>query len=139
MADNNRIDPVYGYIDNKVRSLKATTTRLRNRIENLEILDLQKQIISLDSRVKQLDSRFLERERDVAALQINYYLLWALWAFEPMQETLNVKNCIRFARESASSALAQVRTSKNPHQISKDWYSQCKDYFHKHGGFETFG
>ena len=138
MTESNRIDPVYGYIDNKVKSLKGQITKLRNRVETLEISGLQEQITSIDSQVKQLGSILLELERDVAQLRVKHHLHWALWALEPLPQNSDVTNCVRFARESASSTLAQVRTSKNPHQIVSDWYSKCSVYFKNHGNFELF-
>jgi len=139
MDENNHIDPVYGYVDNKVKSLKAATTRLRKRIEGLEILGLQEQITSLDSKLNNVDSILLRLERDVARLNIKHDLLWVLWALSPLKSNANAVGCIRFARESTSAALIEVNTSMNPHQVAAAWYSKCADYFQKHGGFEVFG
>ena len=139
MAENNRIDPVYKYVDNKVKNLKGQITKLRNRTETLELLGLQEQITSLSSRVKKLDSLLLALEQEVAHLQISHDVLYAQWAFEPMKQDTNAKDCIRFTRESASAALTEVRTNNNPLKVYDDWYSKCADYFRKHGGFEVFG
>ena len=143
MAEHESIDPIYpyvdGYIDNKIKSLKGRITRLSNRIERLELTGLQEQITSVAKKVKEVDSILLRLERDVAQLNIKQDLLWAQWSFGPLQANVNAANCIRFARETASAALVEVNTSINPHQVAQAWYSKCADYFHKHGGFETFG
>ncbi len=139
MVDSDRIDPAYPYIDNKVKTLKGQITKLRNRVESLEISGLQEQITSLSSQVKQLDSLLLGLEQEVAHLRISHDVLYAQWAFEPMKQNINAKDCIRFTRESASAALTEVRTNNNPLKVANDWYSKCRDYFREHGGFEVFG
>lgn len=139
MAAENRIDPVYKYVDKEVKALKTTTTKLRTRIENLEILGLQEQVISLDSKVKHLDSLLLGMEQEIAHLRISHDLLYTQWALWPMQDNANAKLCIQFARELAASALTEVRTSNDPIKIADVWYSKCQDYFLKHGNFEVLG
>lgn len=138
MAENNRIDPAFPYIDGKVKALKATMTKLRHRVENLELSGLQEQITSLDSRVKQLDSSLLELERGVAQLYISHYLLWASWIFGGMTQSTNVQSCVRFARELCASAKAEVISSNEPHKIYSNWYSRCSEYFKKHGFPDVF-
>jgi hypothetical protein len=138
MHTENRIDPVYQYVDAKFRALKTATTKLRKRIEYLEILGLQEQITSLDSQIKKLDSSLLTLEQDIAHLLIHHNLLWALWVLTPKLPNTDAMYCIQFVRESATVALTQVLTSGNPLKVASDWYYRCADYFHKHGGFEIF-
>jgi len=139
MADNDRIDSVYPYIDNKVKTLKEQITKLRNRVESLEISGLQEQITSLSSQVKKLDSLLLGLEQEIAHLRISHDVFYAQWAFEPMKQNIDAKDCIRFTRELASAALTEVRTNNNPLKVADEWYSKCIDYFREHGGFEVFG
>ena len=132
-------DPVYAYIDNKVGTLKRQITKLSNRVESLEISGLQEQITLLSSQVKQLDSSLLGLEQEAAHLRISHDVLYAQWALESLSQDINAKDCIRFIRESASAALTEVSTNNNPLKVANDWYSLCRDYFRKHGGFEVFG
>jgi len=138
MPKNSRIDPVYEYVDKKVKSLKVTITQLRRRIENLEISGLQEQVTSLDSQVKHIDSLVLRLEQDEAHLRISHHLLWALWYLLRRKDDQNATTCIHFVRESAAAALTEVRASRNPLKVTSDWYSKCADYFRKHGNFEVF-
>jgi len=138
MTDNDRVDPAYTYIDGKVRTLKGQITRLRNRTEALEASGLQEQITSLDSQLKSIDSILLRLERNVAHLRISHNLHWALWAFGGLPQDINVINCIRFARESASAAMTETINSNEPHEVADGWYSKCSIYFRSHGNHEIF-
>ena len=51
MTEKSGIDPVYPYIENKVKTLKGQITKLRNRIETLEISSFQDQIAALDKKI----------------------------------------------------------------------------------------
>ena len=138
MADEDRVDPAYTYIDNKVKNLKGQITKLSNRVASLEASGLQEQITSVDSKVRKVDSMLLRLERDVAQLRINHDVLYAQWALQ-LINSLDSNDCIRHVRETGSAALSEINTSSTPHKVADNWYSKCTDYFHKHGGFETFG
>ena len=138
MTEKSDVDPVYPYIDNKVKSLKGQITKLRNRVETLEILDLQEQITSLNSRIKQVASLLLELERDVATTRIQQYLHWALWAFGNVAQSVNIQDCERYARELAASAMTEARNSNKPHEVASGFYSRCSEYFKNHGYPDLF-
>jgi chromosome segregation ATPase len=133
MTEDNRIDPAYPYIDNKFKSLKGQITRLRNQVESLEIMGLQEQITSINSRVEQFDSILLSLERDIAQTRISHHLHWALWALGDTSQSVDAESCIRYARELATSAMTESRDSTKPHECYSRWYSKCAEYFKRHG------
>lgn len=71
MTEKSGIDPIYPYVDNKVKSLKRQITRLHNRIENLEILALQEQITKLDDDLTSINKSIINMARVVAISEMD--------------------------------------------------------------------
>ena len=137
-------------LESSVKSLKLAVKKLSKQLDELQIQDFYKQIGTLNTRIDEMQkttgsqsSRLHQDEGSLARLFINHHLLWALWYLIPRQdiviEAVNANACIQLVRESAFVATEQTRHVNEPLPVVDKWYTECRDYFHKHGGYEAFG
>ncbi len=108
---------------------------LNERLEAIEsdINNIKKSINDLSNQLFNQNSRFLNDERFCAKLQLSHNLLWALWILNPAQNNPNTQfdagECIRYARETAASALTEINYTSTPYETASKWYYDCAKHF----------
>ena len=111
-----------------------------------ELSSLKDKVTYLESRVSDLQQQKIDQERYAAIAHIRLHSYFAQLAIhdaavENKQNNKFVTNanaCIRFARDEANTALADIATSSNPKQIAEDWLNRCRTFFTERGGFNVF-
>lgn len=110
----------------EVRSLKTQLGRLAGRVKQLEVMDFQNQLNSLDERIKKTSDELtaikkqqakglLETHRIIAALEINSASnsFWDIIHFQ-LSDNSNLRTQLV---ADASTAKSQVMTSEKPYDI----------------------
>ena len=128
MTDGDRIDPVYKYIDGKARSLKGGITRLKTRIENLELLGLQDQISKLDDNIKSINTKLIAVSRVVAFSEIDSLHLHMQGAISnklPANDPNKTRLTEYIAMECAK-AVEKNKISSTPLDVLKAFRTECQ-------------
>lgn len=141
MAENNHVDPVYSYIDNKIKSLKGQITRLSNRIEKLELSAFQDQISNLDNEIRSIDEKLLAvsrvvtfNELDALNLHMHEAIHLKLTADDPDRIQLKEYISVEYAR-----AVERHKNSLEPLTVLKAFRKECITCSNKYklGAFAT--
>lgn len=127
MTDSNRIDPVYKYIDGKVKSIKGQITKLRNRVETLEISGLQEQITSLNTKIDSISEALVGATRTVARFEMDftqYHLcdMIKLKLSSPERERLLEHIAGEFAR-----SVEAIKHTTEPFSIVTGFKEECME------------
>ena len=148
MAED-RIDPVYKYIDSKVHSLNTRLGKLTKRVESLELLDFQSQLDRLNEHLTKLSNEFstatkqhnddlLGNARLIAKLNVNLSLLWAAFQLRVKVDQASsfqskAESCYDFIKDHAIEVLTEINHSQNPMSEYYKWCDTCQKHLGEQG------
>ncbi|MFC1957631.1 hypothetical protein ACFLX0_02320 [Chloroflexota bacterium] len=125
MTDRDRIDPAYPYIDNKAKNLKGQITKLRNRIETLEVSGLQEQITNLNANINSMKKSLLTISREFAKFEMDftqYHMRHAITIKlkDPINKQVREKMISRYAQSKEA-----LKHSNEPGKIAYQFRKEC--------------
>lgn len=113
-------------LKSEIKSLKTRLTKLSGRIESLELMDFQSQILKIGEKIDSINEHLVITSRYLADLEMNLtqYLI-----ADGIQKHLHgeireqVKNRIMMSFAQAREAL---KHSSNPHEITRKFVEECE-------------
>ncbi len=114
---NERLDPMYKYVDGKIELAKK---------------DMQTIATSLDSRIEKLESILLETRRYVALHSVEdlrLFLETRLTTNLPPDSELLYRKAHEFLLVKSSEARQKIEQSKSPISVAIRFENDCHDFF----------